>query len=106
MKDANGRDGSNRGERGAALVVMTVTVMVAATIATSLLVVASSRANATESRVKMEKALAAAEAGLARGMAEANLTANRSNPAWPPVGPGISLAGTATQVRDPDPMPG
>jgi len=103
MKEANGREGTNRGERGAALVVMTVTVMVAATIATSLLVVASSRAKATDGRIRMEKALAAAEAGLARGMAEANLTANRGNPAWPPLGPGVALAGNATRVRDAGP---
>jgi hypothetical protein len=87
-------------ERGAAIVVMTVTVLVAVTIATSLLVVASSRNKATTSRIGMEKALAAAEAGLARGQAEANLTANRSNPAWPPLGPGIVLTGTSAELRD------
>ena len=48
-------------ERGAAMFVMTVSVVVAAGLATSLLVVATGRSRATEARKGMETAMAVAE---------------------------------------------
>lgn len=91
---------SGRGERGAALIVMMVTVMVAASLSIALLLVASARHKSTEFRANMEAALAVAEAGLQRGMAEANLPANKFNSAWPPNIPGVTLTGTSAQLVD------
>ncbi len=71
------------GERGSAMIILVVAIMVASTLALSLLAVAMGRRGATEGRRAMESALLVAEAGLARGLAEANLAANRSNPLWP-----------------------
>src|SRR5258706_4255725 len=78
------------GERGAALLIMVVSVLIAAALSFGLLAVSMGRAADTQSRLKMESALAMAEAGLCRGQAEANKAANKMNPLWPPVA-GVSL---------------
>jgi hypothetical protein len=93
------KDSSER-ERGAAMFVMTVSVVVAAGLATSLLVVATGRSRATEARKGMETAMAVAEAGLARGAAETNKFANRLVPAWPGSA-GFSITGGPNgEIRD------
>src|SRR5262245_49091481 len=92
---SNGR----REERGAAMIVVIVSVLVAAFISLALVVVATSRNRAVESRRAMESALSVAEAGLARGLSEANLPANRQSKTWPPVGLAIKAA-PQNEVRD------
>jgi hypothetical protein len=97
----NGLDATaaRRGERGAALIVVIISVLVAAFIALALVVVATSRSRSVESRRAMEGALAVAEAGLSRGLAEANLPANRTSKTWPPAGLVLNAA-PANEVRD------
>ncbi len=90
---------AGRGERGAALIVVVVSVLVAAFISLALVVVATSRNRAVESRRAMESALSIAEAGLARGLAEANVTVNRQSKTWPPAGLAIK-ASPQNEVRD------
>ena len=91
--------GFRREERGAALIVVVVSVMVAAFISLALVMIALSRSKAMESRKAKESALAIAEAGLARGLAEANLAVNRASTTWPPVGLVIKAA-PDNEVRD------
>src|SRR5688572_26155284 len=91
--------GFRREERGAALIVVVVSVMVAAFISLALVLVAVGRSKAAESRKAKESALAIAEAGLARGLAEANLPANRASTTWPPAGLLIKAA-PDNEVRD------
>ena len=88
-----------RDEHGAALIVVVVSVMVAAFIALALVMVAASRSRAAEARRAKESALAIAEAGLARGIAEANLAPNRASTTWPPAGLMIKAA-PQNEVRD------
>ena len=71
-------------ERGAALIVMVLSVMIAAAVALALTTVTAGRMKSTDNRLKMEAALAIADAGLQRGLAEANIPANRSSTSWPP----------------------
>jgi hypothetical protein len=92
----------SRKERGAALFVMTVSVVVAAGLSTSLLVVASGRSRSTEARKGMETAMAVAEAGLCRGIAETNKFANRLVPAWPGAGGFTITTGPGNEIRDPN----
>ena len=91
--------GFRREERGAALIVVVVSVMAASFIALALVVVAMGRSKAAEARKAKESALAIAEAGLARGLAEANLPANRASTTWPPAGLLIKAA-PDNEVRD------
>ncbi len=79
-------DRARREESGAALFIMVVSVVVAAGIGFALSAVSMGRQRLTEHRIGMEAALHVAEAGLSRGLAEANLPANRSNPLWPAAG--------------------
>jgi hypothetical protein len=88
MMDRDGSGGSpvRGGETGAALFIMVVSVMVAAGLAFALGTVAVSRQKAVQHREGMEMALHVAEAGLSRGLAEANLPVNRADPNWPAPG--------------------
>jgi len=98
MRNATVSSG-RREERGAAMIVVIVSVLVAAFISLALVVVATSRNRAVESRRAMESALSVAEAGLARGLAEANIPANRQSKTWPPAGLAIKAA-PQNEVRD------
>ncbi len=77
-------------ERGAALIVVLIAMFMAASIAGALVVLALSRSRALRTRVEAEASLACAEGGLDRGIAEANLPANRTSTTWPPAGLKIS----------------
>lgn len=84
-----------REEGGAALLVMVVAVLVSAGLSFALVTVSMGRQRATEHRTRMEAALAVADAGLQRGLAEANL--RRGNANWnapSPVLTGKTLDGT------------
>jgi hypothetical protein len=93
------RDGTGR-ERGAALFIMTVTVVVAAGLSFALAAVSHARNRAVEGRRKMECALAVAEAGLARGLAEANKPANKVLDSWPATGGHLIKSSPDNEVRD------
>ena len=74
-----------RDERGAALIVMIITVVVAGVMALALTSVTAGRQRATDTRMKMEAALAVADAGLHRSLAEANQPVNKGSVTpWPP----------------------
>ncbi|MHC4821200.1 MAG: hypothetical protein ACYTDX_05715, partial [Planctomycetota bacterium] len=73
----DGKNGRN-GEGGSALVIVVVTVLVAAALAAALVVTASSQVQNTKTQEQVVRAMAVAEAGLDRGIAEANLSANRT----------------------------
>lgn len=97
MKDTARRDGSapvspGSNERGVALFIVVVAIMVAAALSISLLMVATAHQKATLATQMREQAFAIAEAGLDRAIAEANKPANRNSPTWPPPGMAIATA--------------
>jgi hypothetical protein len=89
---APGRDA--RTERGAALFIVIVSLVAAAGLSSALLVVGMSRIQAANERTLREMALNCAEAGLDRGIAEANLPANRASTTWPVAGLTINSSPT------------
>lgn len=95
-----GVNGSRSGlrESGAALFVAVVSIMIASTLSMGMLVLAVGRSGHVRERMLDEAALACAEAGLDRGIAEANRSSNRNNPAWP-LGTSDIVSGTAINLR-------
>jgi len=83
-------------ERGVALFIVVVAIMVAAALSISLLMVATGHQKATLSSQMREQAFAIAEAGLDRAIAEANKSTNKLNPTWPP--PGLAIATSPNNV--------
>ncbi len=81
-------------ERGAALFIVIISLVAASGLSAALLVVGMSRVQAANERTLREMALNCAEAGLDRGIAEANLPANRASTTWPPAGLTINSSPT------------
>jgi hypothetical protein len=68
-------------ERGSAMFILTVAMVMCAGMAIALVTVAAGRKRSVDSRVAMQSAMSIAEAGLDRGLIEANN--NKSVTAWP-----------------------